>query len=778
MSDASSSFSNEGLAAKLKEVLSQPSGIPESRWSYHQAAAVLSSFEMDHIIPFPGSEPNQQAALDSLASDSWLVPDPNRKLRWTLRTELRKDALKRLGTEENIKAALESNPKRAQDPLQRAFEDYLFHRAEPVEKQTVQQLLNTLQVAEWLNGLVADVPDPELVRSRLETESLLAPFRYLVGNSFRGRQVELKRLSDYVGVIETGGFISRHLDYLFSSRDKLLIINGPGGIGKSTLLGKFILDHVEFIRRTSPDLSAGESADNEDRRFPFVYFDFDRASLAAEEPITLLIEATRQLEVQFPESRVSLSAVRESWLRRISSRSQRKRSESGVSEIARIDKRELFLDEFSDEIKLLRLGEKPFLLILDTFEEVQYRSRAFVDEVFSFLRELKARIPTLRAVISGRAQVESSNLIETENLSLSKFDTDIAQAFLMSHGIEDSELARQVAEQVGGSPLTLKLAVELLHREAAGSGGIKDLKIRDSFLRRLEDQAIQAQLFTRILGHIHDPEIVKLAHPGLVLRRVTPELIFKVLAAPCGVKVGNLEEAKQLFDRLAKEISLVTQVSADVIVHRPDLRSVMLEPLKKNKPDAVKAIHEGAIGYYKQFDDDISRAEEIYHRLSLELDRKVLDERWRDGVRQYLGSAIEELPVKAKAFLAARMGLELDESIWKDAELEDWEIHAERRARDLLELKQPIQAVADLRQRVDRTANSPLLLLERDILIAALNQMLDFFSVYKTVHIERHTMSMLHTALLRCLKLLDLPAETFIAVRRTLNLDRPGDTTQ
>ena len=50
-----------------------------------------------------------------------------------------------------------------------------------------------------------------------------------------------------------------------------------------------------------------------------------------------------------------------------------------------------------------------------------------------------------------------------------------------------------------------------------------------------------------------------MAHPGLVLRRVTPDLILKVLAQPCGIEVPDEETARELFDELAREVSLVTK---------------------------------------------------------------------------------------------------------------------------------------------------------------------------------------------------------------------------
>ena len=47
------------------------------------------------------------------------------------------------------------------------------------------------------------------------------------------------------------------------------------------MIAKFILDHQ-----------------NISQRFPFVYIDFDRPSIVAEEPLTILIEAARQLSTQ------------------------------------------------------------------------------------------------------------------------------------------------------------------------------------------------------------------------------------------------------------------------------------------------------------------------------------------------------------------------------------------------------------------------------------------------------------------------------------------------
>jgi hypothetical protein len=69
----------------------------------------------------------------------------------------------------------------------------------------------------------------------------------------------------------------------------------------------------------------------------------------------------------------------------------------------------------------------PFLLVLDTFEEVQYRSADVVRELGSFLSELQSAIPRLRTVIAGRAPIGD---FETEELELGALDDAAAVGYL------------------------------------------------------------------------------------------------------------------------------------------------------------------------------------------------------------------------------------------------------------------------------------------------------------------------------------------------------------
>ena len=56
-------------------------------------------------------------------------------------------------------------------------------------------------------------------------------------------------------------------------------------MGKSTLVSKFILDHAEYLRAAA---------------LAFVYLDFDSATIEAEHPPSILIEAAEQLAHQAP----------------------------------------------------------------------------------------------------------------------------------------------------------------------------------------------------------------------------------------------------------------------------------------------------------------------------------------------------------------------------------------------------------------------------------------------------------------------------------------------
>ena len=273
-----------------------------------------------------------------------------------------------------------------------------LEQAPPTELRAAMEALEQLR---QLRIEKLPLPSLEEVRQRLELSELLEPLRILVGlkggwdetpqkDRFVGRQKEIAMLRAFVDELEyesVGERISRLFtrvykgaQYLFGIRDEsVMFVEAQGGLGKSTLMAKFMIDHAR----------------NQATPFPFVYMDFDRAVLYPREPRHLLIEAARQVSLQFPEIRDDV--------RRLSQQI------AGQSPEA-IGTRTNSFDEFRDLIRSrVTRGSRAFLVVLDTMEVVQYDPRALAG-VITFVSELSGQykgmdFPELKIVAAGRADV-------------------------------------------------------------------------------------------------------------------------------------------------------------------------------------------------------------------------------------------------------------------------------------------------------------------------------------------------------------------------------------
>ena len=600
---------------------SKPAASPEPRDErYYATAAVVTRFAID-----PQHHRHTRAA-GNLLDDSMLVEEVAGRQYWSLKNEVRKRVLARLRTRDELARALAAAPEHPDDLVQKVFESWIAGKPAALDEQTPEELSATLQVIDWLETteLESALPDTDDVLRRVEHANLLQPFRDLVGEHFKGRARELDVLRDYLYGTDRNGQM------------RPLLIYGPGGMGKSTLISKFILNAIET--ETPPAI---------------IYLDSDRPGLVAEEPLTLLAEAVYQLGLQFKFLYESAARLRKSWLAELAEfRAGASNTLESVSleAMATRDRRD-YIDSFALFAREVP-GTAPVLLVIDTFEELQYRSREFVDELFDFLRELHASLPRLRVVISGRDEVISA---DTERLPLSELDVEAAEGYLEARGVEPLELRRGLARALHGNPLSLTLAATLLTVGTVSQAELSDLE------QIADDAQIQGILYRRILGHLHDrdEELERIAHPGLILRRITPDLIRYAIAGPCGLSVDSDQRAQDLFNRLQNELSLVIR-EGDAVRHRPDVRRVMLPALRAAERERTDAIQHAAIEYYQDFDDAASRAEEIYHRLLLGDAPDVIDARWSvPGIEDFLRGATEDLSGRSAAYLAARLGLEV-----------------------------------------------------------------------------------------------------------------------
>ena len=695
---------SQSFRARLEQRLARVSqGASKDLWRYREAASVLVFFDYESLQPFGEVSPSSNAKTELLA-DCDVEYLSGGTPRWSLRTPIRQIALHRLLEKQNVKAALAANPTPdtyAQKLLERLLKNHqdpaLVVRARaafgsPEENQDL------LQVIGWLSGVPefdGKLPRVEEVKQRIALENLVEPFRQLVGAHFAGRTRELEDLANYVGVHDAysaaeSGY--RVVERILSLKNRPpLFIHGPGGSGKSTLIAKFILQHAT-VEQSS--------------RFPYAYLDFDRAGLLAEEPITLLFDIMRQLAIQFPAVNERYLTLADEW----SSRLSQQVSESGKQDSSapidlkslQLPNRELFISEFAEFVKSLQAKDQPLLLVLDTFEEIQFRSTAYTDLILNFLEELQKQVPRLRTVLSGRDDIQPKNY-SVQPVPIENFDTDAAVSYLAGRGLTDSRVAQVIFEQVGGSPLVLRLAADVAKIEKVDEKGI-DL----GWLTYFHKKSIPAVLYKRILSHVYNERVEKLAYPGLVLRVITPNVLQEVLGPACEVSIASLDDAKGLVKLMKARLSTILVPATgeyEVLIHRPDMRSILLSDLKttaEKSPETAKKltnIHNRAIDYYSKSPDPAHRAEEIYHRLALGIDRKVLKERWMEGLTPFLGSSIRELPRASQVYLAARLKLELPDELWGSAEDEDWILYASRLVDQMLALQKPFDALKVLKQR-------------------------------------------------------------------------------
>jgi hypothetical protein len=665
-----------------------------------KAAAVLASFDPEEIRPVGKPSPAElEASFQELIATSTVTYDSNVNAIWSLRGDVRRQVLQSLKDRRAMVACLKANPRRPKVTLQKMLERYLKGEAPPISEQTSSQLSSTMQVIDWLGEILPDLPPREELQERIEWVSLIAPFRFLVDEHFRGRQDQLDALSDYVGLLGPGSVystIGRSLRQLFNLQAKPpLLIYGPGGVGKSTLLAKFILDHA---------------VETKTERTAFAYLDLDRPNLLGREPLTLLAEVARQLAVQYPESRRNFIATHDdilAELTRVARASDPANKGSTlvqwrISDAARSN----FLQDFSGVVSSSVGLDKTLLLVLDTFERVQFRSQDHVENLWEFLRALRACVPRLRTVIAGRAPMDKRRKLEVEEVHLTELDFESAMSYLKSREIRDPATARHVIDQVGRNPLTLKLAAEVI---TADSEIAADPSLIPS---RVSKRLVQGILYRRVLQHIGNEDVRKLSHPGLILRRITPDLIQEVLAESCGVTGVDAERAQELFSELKREVAIVGPSEDGSLRHRPELRQLMIGLLVADAPQKVLEIQRKAIQYYGSRTDPISRAEEIYHRLAIGEDVRSVDERWITGVEEHLAGPWDDLSVQAQRYLASRTDFELLDDNWSRADVESKERRASRRAQDFLARGMPDRALSIAREQKRRTPLSPLYAIE------------------------------------------------------------------
>ena len=696
----------EAIAA-LKSLWSGEAKVDDIRWAYREAAAVLDTFDAQQIRPFgteplPGGypEPEEDASPISAARDETPA-------QWRLAFELRQEALERLGSKPRMKAALQANPGQPDTPLHRMFGAIVTDAVPALQSLSREELGALLTVRRWLDPILPAkaLPDASQLAAAFARADLLAPSRHLLMDGFVDRTSQLGKLKACLWQDEPS---------------PPMLLHGIGGVGKSTLLAKLTVDEV---------------ADNGDRLL-LAPIDVDRPSVRPHHPHTFLIEAIAQIVRQVPELAGDGESVahhlRELGARfSVSEEGQEfeglRYSEKGVDYI-----QSELIGAFRDFLlRALPSADGRALITIDTFEEAQVLGADVAAYLIDLFTGLARSCPAARIVFSGRVpadeplgrngrSAEEHEVFQPSppRILLKSLDKRSALSLLgVQLRNETPPPHRQDLEEVlsvvGHNPMCIKLAARIIRLE--GTDALLSDQHRGKLIKHLRNAKIQAFLFGRILDHFQTERIKPLAYPGLIVRRVTPEIIRRVLAEPCGLALEDPAEADVLYADLARERTIVEPDGAGGLRYRPELRrELLIDVLDKVSKETADAIDRLAIEFYRDDDSLEARAEEVYHRLRLGQNLDEVDARWMPGLKDLLRSSLGELPDAGRIWLSRKLNITVDSTVRADADQADWEGMAKLRAERFLKRGDADRALEALQERTVRLPNSPLFQLESE----------------------------------------------------------------
>ena len=432
-----------------------------------------------------------------------------------------------------------------------------------------------------------------------------------------------------------------------------LFVSGGPGIGKSTLLAEAVRRHC-------------------DTQKPLVLrLDFDRAGLDVQDLRGLTVEAARQLAEQLGDKPgdPAGTAGRALWDERML-----------AAEVEVFNgKSNVTLRQSLPEALVTKLGEavaaagRQVLVVIDTLEVLRGRGQTHPVTLFHWLDSLVRRgVKPMLVLAAGRGDIlDSLRQIGPVSVALnvapspsdaSALSTEPARVRLLKlPGLEDDAakalLARleappalwdQLLNLAQGNPLKLRLAAEIANRVGAGK-----------LPARRRDQEVDAAFLYRfLLSRIEEPELRRLAHPGLIVRRINADLIRGLLAPKLGLGRISQARAEALLEQLATQHWLVQPDpgAPGFLKHRSDMRSLLLPLQYRSAPKQSARIDAAAIGWFAALPHPWAQVEAVYHQLQLTRNGSALPSVPFNIAAQFDTELLDELPRAAADQVRAMRG--------------------------------------------------------------------------------------------------------------------------
>lgn len=623
------SVAASGVARALRRPQRQPSGtspgdrrrIDQFLQRFEEMAALSGRFSPDDVFEEDDPEEFRQTVL-SMALPRHTVETREGTLRWFLLPQARRAVVNRLAQADLLATRL-GEPLPETDLYGRMLREVLRKpTAIALKSQSREELRALKGVLDDLQGVSVPLPDGNEIRRWVKADAFLGDYQVIV-DGFVGRTKELRQLNDFLEKPPEPGAWPNW---------QSLVVTGVGGAGKSALLARLA---SELVHRG---------------RASVVVLDFDRPGISAADTTWLQSEIARQLGDQYPEFDQPLRAAR--------------RGAYGVqartSRTVQSDLEKVSFDRSSDDLmyqvrQLLQAKSgRPFLLILDTLEEIASSEAHYLLKWLDFLAEIFQPMP-LKVVFSGRLFDETLDLFKARalagGLTLDELPWQSARALLTKQGI-----SRVLANKIVRSRLLPKRPLELrLLARLAEDGGfsVEELENKLSGKSNVSVEAARAIIYQRVLSRLGRGLVQKLASPGLVLRYLTPELVQRVLVPALDLPIVGAREAEETLQELAAHTWLVTSGADGKLWHRKELRRSMLRLIVATEEETARRISTEAARFFEEGGEE-ERAEAVYHRLLMmrrREDGEEFDLAELANANRYIRSDWEDLPAPAAALL-------------------------------------------------------------------------------------------------------------------------------
>lgn len=579
-------------------------------------AALSGPFDPVDALPMALADSPSDAAI--VASQLARICDtnpPEAAGKWLLRTADRRDTLKSLRDRRMLDEAIMDRRRADPDPATEDLLDAMSGRAifsrpfiymaiadELGDIATLERLILALDRAGEVAPSYHLLP---LLRSRLANRH--RDERWIVASERKlfGRQVERDAIDQWLSMP------------ILSSPVRAIFVRGLPAIGKSMLLDESV--RAAFARDNPIILT----------------LDFDRAGHDVQDIVGLTMEAARQIadQVAFAgpallEARLAAASLDGD------AQETRKESQRGFLPTALV----------SAISTAIRPSGRSILVVLDTLEVLRNRGETHPESLFRWLDQLvDAGVRPMRVVAAGRGAAlgDGSVRVGTE-LDLAGLSDPDADEMLYQMGVAAGD-REDLVKLADGNPLVLRLAAEMAQHDGPKiSVRERGKKLTVSFLYRF------------LLSRIDDPQLRRIVHPGLIVRRISVPLIREVLAPKLGLGHISVAEAERLFATLEAQTWLVERDRFDpsFLQHRADMRRVLLPLFYNDAPGKCAKINEAAARWFARQSQPWARVEALYHTLQLmrqrKYDRPFVD---RDLAMQIDAAMLSELPEVAQNLL-------------------------------------------------------------------------------------------------------------------------------